>query len=154
VLDERRAIRYRGRIDDQYTRGAHLAEARNHDLRQAIESLLSHMPVVQPETEAIGCPLERPEAGPREATVTFDRHVAPILQRRCVVCHSKGQIAPFALTTFRQASGWAQAMAEAVVERRMPPWHADPAFGTFANDAHLSEQEIDILSTWARQGCP
>ena len=67
-----------------------------------------------------------------------------------MACHSKGQIAPFALTTYRQASGWAEAIAEAVEERRMPPWHADPAYGTFANDVHLSDDEIRILAIWAR----
>jgi hypothetical protein len=70
-----------------------------------------------------------------------------------VACHSKGQIAPFGLTTYRQASGWAGAIAEAVEERRMPPWHADPAYGTFANDAHLSDREIRVLADWARGGC-
>ena len=32
----------------------------------------------------------------------------------------------------------------------MPPWHADPAFGTFANDAHLTDREIRILALGAR----
>jgi peroxiredoxin len=156
VLDERRAIRYRGRIDDQYTRGARLPAPRSHDLALAIEDLLSGRPVAQAETEAIGCPIDRPEPGSPGAsfTYTYGRDVAPILSRRCVACHSKGQIGPFALTTYRQASGWAPAIAEAVTERRMPPWHADPAYGTFANDAHLSESEIGILTTWVRQGCP
>ena len=71
-----------------------------------------------------------------------------------MACHSKGQVAPFALTTYRQASGWAGAIAEAVEDRRMPPWHADPAYGTFANDAHLTEREIRTLVDWAAGGCP
>jgi peroxiredoxin len=162
VLDERRAIRYRGRIDDQYVRGARLAAPRHRDLAGAIEALLAGRPVDPSETEAIGCPIDRPEPGSgslsgtvtETETYTYDRDVAPILRRRCVVCHSKGQIAPFSLATYRQASGWAQAMAEAVLERRMPPWHADPAYGTFANDAHLTETEIGVITGWVRQGCP
>jgi hypothetical protein len=160
VLDERRAIRYRGRIDDQYTRGTRRAEPRRRDLAEALEALLAGRAIGQPETEAIGCPIDRPETGtepavdsatpPVTSTYNYEEDVAPILRRRCVACHSKGQIAPFALTTYRQASGWAEAIAEAVEERRMPPWHADPAYGTFANDAHLTDDEIHILTAWAR----
>src|SRR5207249_6034503 len=69
-------------------------------------------------------------------------------------CHSKGQIAPFALTSYRKAAGWAEAIAEAVEDRRMPPWHADPRYGSFANDNHLSEREIQVLVSWARGGRP
>jgi hypothetical protein len=36
----------------------------------------------------------------------------------------------------------------------MPPWSADPAYGAFTNDAHLSEVEIGVLTTWVRDGCP
>jgi hypothetical protein len=157
VLDERRTIRYRGRIDDQYTRGVRRAGPVSHDLAGAVEALLAGRPIDQPETEAIGCPIEtdghRTGTGP-DAGYTYERDAAPILRRRCVTCHSKGQIAPFALRTYRQASGWAEAIAEAVEDRRMPPWHADPAYGTFANDAHLSEREIAVLVAWARGGCP
>ena len=62
VLDERRAIRYRGRIDDQYTRGTRRAEPRRRDLAEALEALLAGRPIDQPETEAIGCPIDRPES--------------------------------------------------------------------------------------------
>jgi peroxiredoxin len=153
VLDERRTIRYRGRIDDQYTRGARRTAPRTNDLARALEAVLSGRPVDPGETEAIGCPIDRSVEEPVRAAFTYGRDVAPILERRCVACHSKGQIAPFALTTYRQASGWGAAIAEAVAERRMPPWHADPAFGTFANDSHLSETEIRFLTTWVREGC-
>jgi hypothetical protein len=154
VLDERRTIRYRGRIDDQYARSARRAEPIRHDLARALEALLAGRPVDPSETEAIGCPIEGDGSGPEAESSTYERDVAPILRRRCVSCHSKGQIAPFGLTTYRQAAGWAGAMAEAVEERRMPPWHADPAYGTFANDAHLTDREIATLVDWARGGCP
>jgi peroxiredoxin len=164
VLDERRVIRYRGRIDDQYSRGTRRAEPRRRDLAEALEALLAGRAIDQPETEAIGCPIDRPETGteavgdsaaaPVTSTYNYEQDVAPILRRRCVACHSKGQIAPFALSTYRQASGWAEAIAEAVEDRRMPPWHADPAFGTFANDSHLPDDEIRILTAWARGGHP
>ena len=62
VLDDRRQIRYRGRIDDQYAVGSRRAEPRSHDLRDALEDLLAGRPVSRPETEAVGCPIDPPAA--------------------------------------------------------------------------------------------
>ncbi len=36
----------------------------------------------------------------------------------------------------------------------MPPWHADPRYGKFANDRRLSREERDTLLAWIDQGCP
>ena len=41
---------------------------------------------------------------------------------------------------------------EAVLEERMPPWHADPRYGHFANDRRLSQDERDTLLAWIDQG--
>ena len=43
---------------------------------------------------------------------------------------------------------------EVVSERRMPPWHADPKHGKFANDRSLSQEERETLLAWIEQGCP
>jgi hypothetical protein len=34
----------------------------------------------------------------------------------------------------------------------MPPWHADPRYGEFANDRRLSREEIQTIETWVAQG--
>ena len=36
----------------------------------------------------------------------------------------------------------------------MPPWFADPAHGTFKNDARLSDQQIDTIVKWVDAGAP
>jgi hypothetical protein len=58
--------------------------------------------------------------------VTFNRDVAPILYNNCVKCHRENDIAPMSLMTYKDARPWARAIREAVVQRKMPPWHADP----------------------------
>src|SRR5439155_12141466 len=65
-----------------------------------------------------------------------------------------GQIAPFALMTYKQARGWAETIKTVVNDSRMPPWHADPRYGKFANNRSLSKEERDTLITWIDQGCP
>jgi hypothetical protein len=36
----------------------------------------------------------------------------------------------------------------------MPPWHADPAYGTFANDASLKPEQASALVQWVDSGAP
>ena len=153
VLDDRRRIRYRGRIDDQYAVGSRRARAGRLDLAVALGELLAGRDVSRPEVEAVGCPIERPWPAAIEE-VTYCRDVAPLLQRHCVRCHRPGQAAPFALTTYRKAAGWAEALAEAVEDGRMPPWHADPRFGHFANEARLTDREKGLLRRWVDAGAP
>src|SRR5215470_19388700 len=75
-------------------------------------------------------------------TPTFARDVAPILQLHCQTCHRPGEAAPFSLLTYEQARPWAKAIKYAVLEKKMPPWFADPQFGKFSNDASLSKSDI------------
>lgn len=80
--------------------------------------------------------------------------VQPILVQRCVPCHSQGGIAPWAMSSFERVRGWAPMIRETVRTRRMPPWHADPHVGTFANDRSLSLDETDLLVRWIDGGTP
>jgi hypothetical protein len=84
--------------------------------------------------------------------VTFSKDVLPILQKNCQSCHRPGQMAPMALVTYRDARPWARSMKAKVESRQMPPWFADPAHGTFANDRSLSLKDIDTIAKWADGG--
>jgi hypothetical protein len=88
------------------------------------------------------------------SAVKFHRDVLPILQNHCQSCHRGGEAAPMPLVTYAQARPWAKAIREAVISRAMPPWFADPRFGTFANDRRLPQSEIDTLAAWVDAGAP
>ncbi len=154
VLDAQRQVRYRGRIDDQYGVGYAREQPRSHDLKQAITELLAGKDVSQPSTTAVGCLIAKLRAPKANAPVTYTEHIAPLLNRRCVECHRPGEIAPFALTEYDEVAGWASTIAEVVSEGRMPPWHANPDHGKFANDRALSSAEKDLIAQWARDGAP
>jgi peroxiredoxin len=154
VLDRARIVRYRGRIDDQYAVGVQKAKATRRDLAEALEAVLAGQPVATAVTTAPGCPISRVEHERRPATRTYCKDVAPILQRRCQACHRPGQSAPFALTSYREAAGWAGAIREVIEEGRMPPWGANPKHGTFANDRTLTASEKETLFRWIDAGCP
>jgi hypothetical protein len=63
-------------------------------------------------------------------------------------------VAPFSLLDADDAVQWADMIKQVVLERRMPPWHADSRFGKFANDRQLSQDEIDTLVSWVDTGTP
>ncbi|MBV9269008.1 MAG: hypothetical protein JO061_22750, partial [Acidobacteriaceae bacterium] len=66
--------------------------------------------------------------------------------------HHPNDIAPMSLMTYKEARPWAAAIREAVVQGVMPPWHADPHFGEFLNDARLSSADIATIVQWANSG--
>jgi peroxiredoxin len=154
VLDAKRVIRYHGRIDDQYGIGFARPKAEHKELVAAIDELLAGKPVSVASAEAPGCYIGRVQKSGKSGSVTYARDVAPILQKRCVECHRAGQIAPFALTTYDEVVGWTATMREVVEEGRMPPWHADPNYGKFSNDARLSPAEKQTLIAWINDGAP
>lgn len=80
--------------------------------------------------------------------------VAPILRRKCCGCHQPGQAGPMALGSYADAAARADSIREAVDDRRMPPWGADPRYGTWRNDRSLSDRERSDLLAWIDAGCP
>ncbi len=154
VLDEKRNIRYQGRIDDQFGVGTIRNEPRTRDLKNAIEDLLAGRPVAVPETEAVGCIIGREVTARPEEKVTFSNQISRLFQKRCVSCHREGQAAPFALTDYKEVVGWAEMINEVVQQKRMPPWHADEKFGQFKNDCHLSDEEKQLIADWVKAGAP
>ncbi len=165
VLDSQRRIAYRGAVDDQYGYrktqagiGTYRKQAATkHYLQDAITSLLRGGKVAIPKTDPMGCALglaPRPVARVGIDTPTFHGRVERILQRHCQRCHHDGGAAPFALETYEQARGWADMIQEVVVERRMPPWGANPKIGKFKNDPRLASKDIAAIQSWVEAGAP
>jgi peroxiredoxin len=158
VLDQKRAIRYRGRIDDQYGLGSGSGYARpqikTRYLADALDELLAGKQVSQPSTQVTGCIVGRKPKAEQRGEVTFTRHIAGLLEDHCVACHRPGQVGPFALIDYDEVAGWGAMIKEVVAEGRMPPWSANPEFGHFANDARLSDAEKQLIHDWVDGGCP
>src|SRR3990170_4966398 len=93
-------------------------------------------------------------AQPAAAQATFSKDVAPILYKHCVSCHRPGEIGRMSLLTYEKTRPYAKAIAAAVANRTMPPWHAEAPAGTFHNERILSDAERQTLSAWAAGGAP
>ncbi|MDX2039605.1 MAG: hypothetical protein SF097_00065 [Acidobacteriota bacterium] len=85
-------------------------------------------------------------------TVTFSKDIAPIFNKNCAECHRPGESAPFSTLSYKDVRPWAKSIKEKVVNRVMPPWHADPHFGDFKNNPSLTQAEIDTIVDWVDGG--
>ncbi|MFO1063549.1 MAG: redoxin family protein [Pirellulales bacterium] len=154
VLDAERTVRYQGRIDDQFGIGYVREKPSTHELSEAVEALLDDKPVLVSKTTAVGCIIGKVKEPKADASVTYSSHIARIFRDSCVQCHRDGEIGPFAMSDYASVAPWADMIAEVVREKRMPPWHADPKYGKFANDCSLSEEECKLVQQWVDAGAP
>jgi tetratricopeptide (TPR) repeat protein len=93
-------------------------------------------------------------AQPPASGVTFSKDVAPALFDRCAGCHRPDGSAPFSLLTYQDARSRATQLATVTAARTMPPWQPEPGHGDFVGSRRLSDSEIQLFRTWARQGAP
>jgi peroxiredoxin len=157
VLDARRVVRYRGRIDDAYvSRTERRPAVTARDLEQALAAVLAGKPVVNPVTQALGCAIVRSPAGGAAPArgVTYHKDVEPIVQARCQSCHRPGQVGPFSLLTYADAKKWAGEIKSFTQSRQMPPWKAEPGHGDFKDVRRLTDAELGTIVAWVDAGAP
>ncbi len=91
---------------------------------------------------------------PSAKNPTFNKEIAPIFFKRCAECHRPGEAAPFSVLSYKDVRPWAKSIKEKVVSRQMPPWHADPQVGHWANDPRLTQAQVDSIVAWVDTGAP
>ena len=113
LVDRDRRVRYSGRIDDRYKiRGVMSPGTPDPELREAIVDLVAGHTIREPRTEAVGCPIDRPErpvpdrSSSESHAVTYVHDVLPFLHGHCQQCHSPGQAGPFSLLSYDDAVDW------------------------------------------------
>jgi hypothetical protein len=146
---------YRGAIDDQLSIGAKKVAPTENYLEDALAKFLAGEEIATKRTQVAGC-LIRFESNPLppDDPKFYAQQVAPILQRKCVSCHSAGNIGPFAMSSYKKVKGWSDTMREMLLTKRMPPWHADPHYGVFREDRSLTTEELKTLVSWIDAGAP
>ncbi len=155
VIDTRTwRIVYRGPVDNRMQADRPSAEARQPVLHDAVEAVLAGRPV------ATATPLP-PEAGclitpdkEKDADASYAQDVAPILADKCVPCHQAGGVAPWAMDRYESVTSRSASIRDAVMTRHMPPWDADPAYGSFSNDPSFSRTQARALIRWIDAGNP
>jgi thiol-disulfide isomerase/thioredoxin len=154
VLDENRAVRYVGAVDDQHGIGGGKPEPTRRFLEEAVAACLERREVATPRTDAPGCAISFDEAPKAKTSATWHADVAPLVEARCATCHRPGQVGPFPLLSYRDVRSRRAVVREVVAEGRMPPWHADAPRGVFENDLRLGDDEKALLLSWLDAGAP
>lgn len=149
-------LRYRGPLDDRLGYGSQKPAAQHHYLADALDAVLAGKPVQIAQAEAPGCLVSFPERERRaeHAKISYPERIAPLLAGRCASCHRDGGVAPWAMNGYDKVRGFAPMMREVIRTRRMPPWHADPHYGSFVGDRSLSNEEARTLVHWIEAGAP
>ncbi len=149
-------VSYHGAVDDRLEYENQKKEASKHYLKDAIDDMLAGQAVEVASTDPLGCLINFPEktARAQHADISYSDDVAPILMDNCVNCHREGGIGPWAMTDYNMVRGFSLMIREVLRTKRMPPWHADPVHGDWANDRSLTDAEIKTLVHWIEAGAP
>jgi len=98
-----------------------------------------------------GAPLAADD--PVSTSVTFNREIIRIVQRKCEPCHAAGGLA-MSLSDYRDARAWGRAIREELVEHRMPPAIVARGYGQYETDPTLNAREMATFLTWLDGGMP
>ena len=96
-----------------------------------------------------------PSRASRRRVPTYTGDVAAILQKNCLECHRRGQVGPFPLETYAQASKRADDIAAVSRTAGCRPGRPRPRTSPrFKHDRSLSAGDIATLAAWAEGGAP
>ena len=148
-LPARRAARVDPMVALQIRIGLGIVRLVDRRLRRLYHSRHAHHACRRRRFGVSGCSRQtEPAAQHRRSAKTSRRSFTSIAS--AVIGPVKS--APMSLLTYEQARPYAKAIANAVTNRTMPPWHADAPAGTFHNERSLSDAERQTLTAWAAGG--
>jgi len=157
VIDPKtKKVVYHGPIDDRLTYENQKSSAKHTYLADALDAVISGDKVEVAQVDAPGCLVNFPERAMKQqhASISYSKTIAPILEAKCVGCHQKGAIGPWAMSSYNMVKGFAPMIREVIRTDRMPPWHADPNVGHFLREQSLSGDQIKTLVHWIEAGAP
>jgi mono/diheme cytochrome c family protein len=92
----------------------------------------------------------------QDQQITYNSHVAQIINENCVVCHREGGVGPMQFENYEQVRPWAPLISYKVERREMPPYAYDQHIGIqdLKGDWRLSQDDIETIVAWVEQGAP
>ncbi|MFT4518133.1 MAG: peroxiredoxin [Halioglobus sp.] len=149
-------IVFRGPIDDRLDYEAQKPEAKNHYLKDALDTYLAGETIAANSMASPGCLISFPGRDQHEKNpISYSKDVAPILETNCVNCHHEGGIGPWSMNNHAMVQGWSRMMKEVLMTRRMPPGQIDPHVGKPIEDVvEITPAELQTLVHWIDDGAP
>lgn len=147
VLDPRSwRVAYRGSVQSE-------GKTATSAIGDTLNALASGQTLETRSETVQGCEITYPDRS-ETASISYANTIAPLLQQKCVVCHTEGGLGPWAMNSYTMIQGFAPMIREVVRTKRMPPWHADPHIGQWKNDISLTTEETRQLVHWIEAGAP
>lgn len=146
-------IAWRGPLDDRMDYEAPRTTATKHYVADALDAHLAGKAVPESGGELRGCLVKHKEID--AASISYVEHVAPILEKQCVNCHTEGGVGPWAMEDYDDVFGWSDMIREVVATRRMPPWLVDQERSVAGTrSVALRDEELQTLIAWIDAGAP
>lgn len=129
---------------------------KNASVAAALNSLLAGKAPSVTEVSVKGKSIAFPDRAkaPDWKKISYSHDVAPILQAKCVACHTEGGMGPFAMDNYQTVKTMAPMIREALRTKRMPPFHSDAHWGNWSNDMLLTSGQIKTVVNWVEAGAP
>ena len=155
LINQDGKILYQGRINDRVEQLGKRANARRHDLLEALKDALQGKPVRVAKTEAVGCPVETRKPTPNaKGRVEYYRDIQPFLYSHCVVCHQEKGVAPFSLAEYEDATLWMDSAIKLIEKKAMPPGQVESNFTIEELIPKPTAAELNLLKSWVAKGMP
>jgi mono/diheme cytochrome c family protein len=89
-----------------------------------------------------------------QAQVTYSREISRVFQTKCQICHREGDVAPFALDSYKAAMQWGEDIRRVIEKKIMPPWKPVEGHGSFKDNFGLTEDERRMILDWYKNEAP
>ncbi len=83
---------------------------------------------------------------------TYSKDVSRIYQAKCQICHRDGDVAPFSLNNYDDATAHALDTRRVILNGSMPPWKPVAGFGEFRDNYSLTADEKQTILDWIQNG--
>jgi hypothetical protein len=85
---------------------------------------------------------------------TFSKDVASVVYANCTYCHHEGAIAPpqYRLTGYSDVYALRYTIKSYINSLKMPPWPPDPKYTRLAHERILSQDQINMITSWVDNG--
>ena len=129
---------------------------KNASVKAALNSMLDGKAPSVTEVSVKGKTIAFPDRAkaPQWKKISYAKDVAPILQSKCVACHTEGGMGPFPLDGYQTVKTMSPMIREALRTKRMPPFHSDAHWGNWSNDMLLTSAQIKTVVNWIEAGAP
>jgi hypothetical protein len=88
------------------------------------------------------------------AKISYSKDVAPILENKCLACHTVGGMGPFAMNSYDVVKAMSPMIREVLRTKRMPPYHSDSHGSQWEDDMRLSDTQLKTVVDWIEAGAP